>query len=96
MALYKEKQTEYGVNAGYWKIGMISIDKTNKEGSYSLFLYISKEATKPIESIGVSLLSMEDKTRYYECFEPEDKDIYKACYEDAKKYEEYFKDATNI
>lgn len=94
MALIKNKVTRFGIEAGYWKVGMISKDRHMKEASYSLNLYLKKGADDFIESYTVSLLGMQDKTMYNEYFEGQKyPDIETACYEHAKKYEEFFKDA---
>ena len=93
MALIKEKQTKFGVTANYWRVGMISIDRHRKEASYSLELYLSKDADEFIESHSVSLLGMEDKTEYELYFNNLNKNIIKTCYEHAKAKVDYFKTA---
>lgn len=87
----KEKMTQFGIPAKYWKLGMITIDRNLKEASYSLNLYISPEAPNFIDGYTVSLLGMEDKTQYNEYFEGNKYgNIYAACYEHAKNHEEFF------
>ncbi|HAK44056.1 MAG TPA: hypothetical protein DCM59_16905 [Clostridium sp.] len=94
MALIKNKVTRFGIEAGYWKVSMISIDRHMKEAAYSLHLYLKKGASDFIESYTVSLLGMEDKSMYLEYFEGDKyPNIYTACYEHAKTHEEFFKDA---
>ena len=44
MALIKNKMTDLGVEAGYWKVTMISVDRYMKTGSFSLALFINKGA----------------------------------------------------
>jgi len=94
MALIKNKMTDFEVEAGYWKVDMVSIDRHLKETSFSLNLYLSKDTKKFFESYTVSLLNTEDKTLYNQYFETLTyKDVYTACYEYTKAHEEYFKDA---
>ena len=93
MALIKEKMTQFGMVANYWRVGMISIDRHRQEASYSLELYLSKDADEFIESHSVSLLGMEDKTEYELYFNNLNKNIIKTCYEHAKAKVDYFKTA---
>ncbi|WP_346961235.1 hypothetical protein [Clostridium sp.] len=97
MALIKEKMTQFGIPASYWKVSMVSIDRNMKEAAFSLNLYITKDAKNFIESFTISsLMGKEDKTLYEEYFENKDgkfTDIYNICYEYAKNHEEFFKDA---
>lgn len=96
--LIKSKMTNLGVEANYWRLSMISIDRHMKEASFSLNLYISKESyengSQFIESYNVSLLGLEDKTIYESYFETNAyTSVYDACYAYAKSHDEYFMDA---
>ncbi|MCW6094542.1 hypothetical protein LAV60_15330 [Clostridium sporogenes] len=92
MALIKEKITDYGVPANYWKIGMVSIDRVARNGSCSLHLYIQKGAKAFIESRAVFF--EEDKfDNYFGTDILKYKDIYTACYAYVKDNDEYFADA---
>lgn len=97
MALLKEKQTEYGVTANYWKVEMVSIDRHMKEANFSLNLYVNKDAKQFIETYTVSdLMGQQDKSKYESYFESDTyKDIYAACYAYAKDNIDYFKDAVS-
>ena len=96
MALIKEKMTQFGMVADYWKIGMISIDRDREEASYSINLYLNRDANSFIESKSVSLLGLEDKTEYRKYFGGSNyTSIVNACYEHAKAKVEYFKNAIN-
>ena len=44
MAFIKEEMTQFGISASYWKVARITCDRIAKEGSYSLYLYFSKDA----------------------------------------------------
>lgn len=92
MALIKNKMTDFGIEASYWKLTMLSMDRFTKEGSFSLSLFLTKGAEKFIETYTVVIYN--DKVAYAECFEnATHKDIQTSCYMYAKKNVEYFKDA---
>ena len=92
MALIKTKETTLGIEANYWKITMISIDRASKNGSFSLSLYTKKGAKDFIES--TATIIFEDEEKFKECFENSSyKDIYTSIYEYTKKNVEYFTDA---
>ena len=101
MALIKNIQTEYGIEAGYWKISRISIDTIKKEISFTLNLYIDKEHQQKElgEMVFASaILTQEEfKPQYDKYFRKDEgenyKDIYTACYMYAKDNMEFFKDA---
>jgi len=94
MALIKNKMTDLGVEANYWKVTMISIDRFMKTGSFSLSLFMTRGAKQFIETYTVPMLESEEA--YIECFESgEYKDVFTGCYEYAKKYIEFFKDAVD-
>lgn len=96
MALIKEKKTDFGIIASYWRLDIVTINREMQEASFALNLYLNKDSKRFIETyIITSLMGKEDKTLYNEYFESCDKytDIYNACYEYAKVHEEYFKDA---
>lgn len=100
MALIKNKIIEnYGIEAGYWKVGMFTVDTNAREVSFSFNLYVSKdkarEVNKFIYSINVSdLMCVEDKTLYNKYFAKATyKDWQTACYMYAKDNIDYFKDA---
>lgn len=92
MALIKNKMTDFGIEANYWKLTMMSMDRFTMEGSFSLSLFLNKEAEKFIETYTVVIYG--DEALYNECFEnATHKDVQTSCYEYAKKNVEYFKDA---
>lgn len=95
MALLKEKSTNYGISAAYWRVGMITIDTHRKEACFSMFLYYDKNAKEYLESFAVTdLMGLEDKTLFDKYFKSNDyKDIYNACYGYAKENVEFFMDA---
>lgn len=97
MALIKEKSTEFGLLASYWKIDMITIDRRMKEVSFCINLYMNKDAKNFIETYVVSqLMGKQDKTLFNQYFGEDINnftDIYNACYEYTKDNEEFFKDA---
>lgn len=94
MALIKKQKTNLGIEAAYWKVGMITMDRLRQEGAYSLMLFYSPDAKDFVDCYTVSLNEMEDKTRYNEIFETFEGISYR-CYEDAKKNVEFFLDAKN-
>lgn len=94
MALIKEKMTNFGVTASYWKLGYVSIDRINKYGSLTLNLFLIKDAEKYIESYTVVL---DDIDKFDEFFGKNTvekyRDTYHAAYEYIKKYDEIFSTA---
>lgn len=101
MALIKNKLTQYGVAANYWKISRIAIDTIKKEVVFTLNLYASKE-NQAIEledyTFASVLMTTEEFEPLYEKYFREDKgqtykDIYTACYVYAKENIEFFADA---
>lgn len=97
----KEKMTQYGIPAKYWKVRYITIDAGMKEASFTLNLYLSPDAPTAIEDVCVSdFMGKEDKTLFDEYFGESGlknfKDAYDACYSYAQKYVEYFKDAERV
>ena len=105
MALNKEKMTDYGIKASYWRLDNLSIDKANKEGGFTLKLYTSKEATAPLDYYVVALTadkygedgagSTERFDKYFGTEVSSYENIYAACYACAKETEEFFKDAVD-
>lgn len=105
MALIREQTIPiYGITAGYWKVGMFTIDTNMKEVSFSLNLYINKEIAKEpntfINTYCVSdLMGLEDKTLYNKYFAKDKGNTYKdwqtACYMYAKENVEFFMDAVD-
>lgn len=100
MALIKNKMTDFGVEANYWKVNMIAIDRSRYEVSVTLNLYIVKDATQFLETISITLAEIEDReeraTRFNQYFNGSNyPNIYTACYEYAKEYIEYFSDAVS-
>lgn len=97
MALIKEIDTEYGIPASYWKIGMLSVDRNRKEANFTLYLYVKKGESKPISEFVVTLFGMENGEevfdKYFENTQPEFFNIYKSCYLLAKNEVEFFADA---
>lgn len=92
MALIKKKLTDMGIEADYWKVHMISIDRHMQNGSFSISLYGKKGAKQFIETHTVPI--MDSVTDYIECFETCGyKDIQTSCYAYAKKHIDFFKDA---
>lgn len=94
MALIKKVMTPYGVEAGYWKVGRAVMDVLEGEGSYTIMLYIDKDAESFIDCKTISLNGLSDKTRIRSIVDG-DSGLIKACYEDAKVNDKYFKDATD-
>ncbi len=45
MAFRKEKVTEYGITAEYWKVTAITTDKESKRGSFIVSLYKDEESS---------------------------------------------------
>lgn len=94
MAFIKEEMTQFGISASYWKLARITCDRIAKEGSYSLYLYFSKDAETHMAERVVSLNEMDDKTRYEAIFESGG-DVVENCYLDAAANEDYWMDAIN-
>jgi len=102
MALKKEVDTKYGITAYYWKVGMISIDTNNKEGSFVLNLYVNDTAKEFIDSRVISFNEIynEDGTKnttlydkYFKDETSEYDNIFTACYMCAKETDPFFTDA---
>ena len=90
MALIKEKQlNDLGITANYWRIGMVSIDRVNGIGSFSINLYVNRAAKKPLEDKGYII----EKEIYPQIFENMIENVYRTAYEHIKTTDEYFKDA---
>lgn len=98
MAFIKEKETDFGLTANYWKLAMITIDRNMKEASFSFNLYFKKDAKQFIDTYIVSdFMGNPDKTLYEEYFESDKyPHIFIACHDYAKKYVEFFKDAEMV
>ena len=96
MALQKNKITEFGIKAGYWKIGMLTIDRIRKEATFILYLYLNKDDLKELEREIVSCIE-ESKEIYNKYFSGiEYTDIYNAAYCYVKDNVEFFTDALDI
>lgn len=100
MALIKKVNTDYGIEAGYWKIGMLSIDRSRKEANFTLFLYIKSGDLKPLSEYVVTLFEMENKedifNKYFEYKENSKyTDIYEACYRLTMEQIPFFSDAVS-
>lgn len=92
MALSKNKMTDFGIEAGYWKVCMVSINRCNREASFSLNLFLSKDSNKFLESYVVTIIGNDEL--YSKYFESKlFTDIHNACYICTKDTQEYFKDA---
>lgn len=61
--IIKEIETDIGVMAKYWKLGIVSIDYLKREAAYSLHLYYLEDALRPIDVISISIPN--DKFDYY-------------------------------
>lgn len=96
MALNKTEMTEYGVEASYWKIGMVSVDRINNVGSVSIMLYKDRTQSKtnPKKFFIDKVCYFDDKV-FPSVFENMTVDLYSMLYEYIKTNEEYFKDATD-
>ena len=53
--IIKETETDIGVIAKYWKLGVVSIDYSKREAAYSLHLYYLEDALRPIDVISISI-----------------------------------------
>lgn len=99
MALIKSKMTGFGIEAEYWKVTMISVDRDRKELSLSLNLYLAKGANQFLESIGITLNELEPEeriARYNQYFENDYyPNLYTACYQYAKDFVPFFVDAVS-
>ena len=92
MALIKNEMTKYGVEGEYWKMGSFTFDRIKVEGAYTLMLYFNKGAKSYIECKTIPLYGAACFGRIRAILGA-GSDIVHACYEDAKKYSEYFRDA---
>lgn len=104
MALLKNKITKFGIEANYWKIGMLTIDRLSKQACCSVYLYMNQQASisNPQGFVDcqtvTSLMHMDgDKAIFNQYFDGQIpyKDVYNAFYEYLKENEEYFKDAVD-
>lgn len=94
MALIKNKETNYGIEASYWRIGYVSLDRINKYGSISLNLFFNKDAKDYIDSKTVIIETAEEYEKFFSTEALQNyKDIYHASYEFVKSKDEYFKNA---
>lgn len=102
MALIKNKMTEYGVEAEYWRISRFTVDTVHKEVFFTLALYLNKTSYKELDeyTFASTILDKETFEADYNKYFRKDKgraykDIYTACYMYAKDNIEYFKDASD-
>lgn len=94
MALIKSELTDYGVEASYWKVSMISIDRIRGFGSFSLMLYKDKESSKlNPDKYFKDIVYYIDIEQYQGVFENMSTDLYSIAYNYIKLIDEYFKDA---
>ena len=96
MALIKEVKTNYGINADYWRIETITIDKKRKEANFIIFLYLNKEATESFDYRAVVITDKENREELFEKYfsdNTEFHDIYNSCYECAREIDDFFADA---
>lgn len=94
MALIKTKMTELGVEATYWKINMISIDRLNGVGSISLALYLNKEQSKSnTTNFFEDKVYFINRSIYPDVFENMTNNVYNIAYNHIKEIDDYFKDA---
>ena len=94
MALIKSKQTNYGIEASYWRVGYVSLDRITKYGSISLNLFFNKDAVDYIDSKTVIIETQEEYEQFFSAEALQNyRDIYHAAYEFVKSKDEYFKNA---
>lgn len=94
MALIKAEMTDLGVEANYWKINMVSIDRLNGFGSISLALYLNREQSKnnPSKFFKDNVYFI-DRIIYPDIFENMNDNLYTIAYNHIKVTDEYFKNA---
>lgn len=97
MALIKPYMTEFGIEASYWKVTMITLnyDKERIEINFSLNLFVNSEAKKFLYSHNVvDLMGGQHPEKLTFFLELSDSlNIRRACYEYAKEHVDFFKDA---
>lgn len=94
MALIKSEMTDYGVEASYWKIDMVSIGRVDGVGSVSMKLYKDRRQSKlhPKKFFKDKVYYI-DNDMFSNIFEGMTIDLYSMIYEHIKATDEYFKDA---
>lgn len=94
MALIKNEMTDYGVEANYWKVAMLSIDRVNSVGSFSLMLYKDREQSKnnPDKFFKDKVYYINREVYPY-IFENMETNLYLIAYNHIKTTDDYFKDA---
>ena len=95
MALIKKIMTPIGVEADYWRITNINVDKLGMSCEIVLRLFYNKEAKQSIDS-RVEMIT--DKFKFVQFFsaialQSSFNDIYNAAYEYVKANSEFFADA---
>ena len=95
MALIKKVKTAIGVEADYWRICKIDIDKIGFTCTMDIRLFYNKEASRSIEG-RVEMIT--DKVKFVQFFsaialQTSFNDIYNAAYEYVKAYSPFFADA---
>ena len=104
MALIKNKTLDTGATINYWRVDMFCKNKGQKRVNFALMGYHSKEIADNnpnafIECIGVNDLmdsSSENKELFNYYFNSNNyEDLETACYEYAKAYIDFFKDAVD-
>lgn len=58
MALLLKEKTEYGIEADYWKIIIITVDNRNKAAQAKIGLFLNKDAaseSKPVRTLVVDI-----------------------------------------
>lgn len=94
MALIKNQQTTYGIEASYWRVGYVSLDRVSKYGSITLNLFFNKEAKDYIDSRTVVIETPEEYDNFFSVQALQEyRNIYHAAYEFAKSKDEYFVNA---
>ena len=95
MALIKKVKTAIGVEADYWRICKIDIDKIGFSCTMDIRLFYNKEASRSIEG---RIEMITDKAKFVQFFsaialQTSFNDIYNAAYEYVKAYSPFFADA---
>lgn len=98
MALIKNTRTKYGVEADYWRIETVTIDKRLSEGSIVIYLYLSPEAEEPLDYRVITIADRSDKEDLFDRYfssRTEHSNILESCYNLVKEVDTFFIDAVD-
>ena len=95
MALIKKLMTPIGVEADYWRITRIDVDKIAFSCYIEIRLYYTKHADQSIDSKVEMITEKEKFVEFFSSIALKESftDIYNAAYEFVKRYDPFFADA---